>query len=180
MTTPKPRRVAIIVRGSPGSGKSTIVGHLLRHYVGSVFANLDNGWVMGEWRANGGDGRYADLRDPSDILLVELAYGEPTHEGLGATRNPREWIDILEGNERELFFFILKTRSRDSLREFGRRRRGDDPLAETVYDAYDRGCCTTEAFSKLSGFRETLIDAEHDGDAGTSASRVIERVGPIT
>ena len=81
-------KIALILRGPPGAGKSTVAKILLALCPSSVWVELDRHWGKGEKRFLK-SGRYWDLRDPRKVLIVELGWGEPLGGRFpGATRNP--------------------------------------------------------------------------------------------
>jgi hypothetical protein len=170
-------RVAIVLRGPPCGGKTTVLRFLRARLPTSASVSLDDGWSKGERRF--GADRYGDLRAKGDPLLVELGFGEP--EGLsfpGATRNPREWVDILMAEGRAVFLFLLKP----PLAELDRRiqadrsphQRGYFRGAARLYESH--GVCAPSVFGMRLGntFRETHIDTSLESPAET-ADRILRR-----
>lgn len=120
-------KLAILLRGPTGIGKTTIARALLRK-LGATLQEpivLDHGWGYGERRFNGGTGRYEDLRGhQDDVIVVELGWGEPAGEGFqGATRNPAEWFNILQQEGRDLFLIRLEADSAELVRRAEHRCR---------------------------------------------------------
>lgn len=102
------RRIAIILHGPPAIGKTTIANDLVAR-LGAILISLDGGWGEGEVRYRGGPGRYADLTQAVEpVLVVELGCGEPADLSFpGASRGASEWITVLRNTGRELFPFLL-------------------------------------------------------------------------
>jgi hypothetical protein len=133
----------------------------------SSHVSLDTFWGPGQKRF-AGHCRYWDLRDQPDVLIIELGYGEP-HGGsfLGATKNPREWVSILENDGREIFFFLLQVSQCE-----GQRRKiakGEQPYPSEVYDRFKPGgVCSSPVFSALlgNGHSEKPINTETTNVAG--------------
>ncbi len=140
------RKVAIILRGPPGAGKTTIARELTQRIsLSRGFVILDNFWYPGEKRFEGRN-RYDDLSAACDVLVIELGYGEPEPEQfLGATKNPAEWLHILESDRREVFFFLLWSPVSDSLmRKDGRMH---ESYAREAHERYDEGnVCSQSVF----------------------------------
>src|SRR5947209_9424666 len=93
-------RIAVILRGPPAIGKSSVTRLLAEKMLPGTIKqiDLDQGWGNRQnWRFPAGAGRYADLKATDDLLVLELSCGEPGAGVLGATLNPREWVSILEG-----------------------------------------------------------------------------------
>lgn len=110
-------RYALILRGPNGVGKSQTTEAVLRAWTDtSHVVLLDHGWggdPAVDWRRTSqGRERYRDLVDDAAtkaaLLVVEVGTAEPddgdTH-ATGATRDPREWIDLLA--DRKLLLFRL-------------------------------------------------------------------------
>jgi hypothetical protein len=71
---------------------------------------LDNGWdaSASAFRSKGGTGRYQDLRTIDPLLVFEIGCAEPMQMHCnGATRNPKEWLAVLQQERRELAVFQL-------------------------------------------------------------------------
>ncbi len=101
----------------------------------ALHVTLDAGWGDHpdrrlDWRkTTAGAARYRDLIDAmaaaADLLIVEVGLAEPDNgdtASLGATRNPREWIDLLDG--RRLLLVRLSTSWPTLRRSFSTAVRG--------------------------------------------------------
>ncbi len=119
------KKIAIIIRGSVGVGKSTAADGIQKALGSRVSkVTLDDGWAEGEFRYAGDSTRYSDLVSESPILLVELAYGEPAGDVFpGATKNPAEWADILRKDRREIFLFKLSADWETTRKHLARRKQ---------------------------------------------------------
>jgi hypothetical protein len=96
-----------------------------------------------------GRDRYWDLLDQPDVLLIELGFGEPRGQPFhGATKNPGEWLTILESDHRDIFLFALSVDKTECLRRV--KERGD-LSAEAAANAWDRyapgAVCSTALFT---------------------------------
>lgn len=175
------RRVAIVLRGAPGAGKSPVADALRERYTlsKSAHVSLDTFWGPGQKRF-AGRCRYWDLRDQRDVLIIELGYGEP-HDGsfLGATKNPREWVSILENDGREIFFFLLQVSQSEGVRR--KKAKGDPMYPSEVYNRCEaEGECSRTVFSALLGnghAEETINTEETNLDA--VVERITTKVGPV-
>ena len=103
------RRIAIILRGPMGVGKSTVADELCRRLNAGSKIVLDEVWLSNDFLSVGGPDRFNRLiaRD-EDSIVIELACGEPlTLSSLGATRGAIEWQQMLHSAGRSTFFFKL-------------------------------------------------------------------------
>jgi hypothetical protein len=116
------RRIAIILHGPPGTGKSTLSDEIYRR-LPARHISLDGGWMPGEIRHRGGPGRYADLATAVErVLLIELGCGEPLDMSFaGATRGAPEWICALKQSGREVFGFRLLAEPDDAAQRIEER-----------------------------------------------------------
>jgi hypothetical protein len=159
------QKVAVILRGPPGAGKTPVADELRKRGRGTTgFARLDDFWCFGEKRF-AGHCRYWDLADNADALIVELGYGEPSPEVfLGASRNPGEWLTVLEAAGREVFFFLLWIPLAEALkRKQGRMEPNDVQIAHRRYD--EGGVCSQAVFLPrfAKAFSEVLIRTDQQG-----------------
>lgn len=117
------RKIAIVLRGPTGVGKSCVMEVLAGRLNPALTANLDGGWGASERRCRGLD-RYCDLRAGAEIrtIIIELAWGEPTDVALsGATRNPEEWWNLLEHQGFAVHSFLLMAEKCELKRRVERR-----------------------------------------------------------
>jgi hypothetical protein len=175
------RKVAIVLRGPPGGGKTTIA-HALQDHFGlprHSHIMMDDGWGTDQPRFTG-IGRYADLRNQPDVLIIELGFGEPYGQAFpGATKNPAEWVRILKEEGREIFYFVLQLSLAQTIRRV--RQRSDIPIevAELAHHRYDSGAvCSNEIFSSLVGAPQQVIDTEQVNFKETIA-KILTTVGPM-
>jgi hypothetical protein len=156
--TRKPK-LAVILRGPPAIGKTTTTKLLSEKIAPGTCerVDLDAGWGVHEGkRLPPGEGRYSDLKSDADLLVVELACGEPGGGVSGATLNPREWVSILEKEGREIHAFLLWTDLETWRARLLKKAPGGDPGAEAFYDLF-----TTEgwtSFPKNAGLAELKIE----------------------
>lgn len=174
------RRLAIVLRGPPGTGKTTILNALQRHYRLPLNSHvtLDDFWFPGEKRF-ADHCRYWDLRDQPDVLLIELGYGEPLGEVFaGATKNPGEWVSILEADRREVFFFLLDIDKAECLRRVAARGNLASQYTEMAWNRYAPGAvCSSAAFSSRIGSRhsEDVINTK-DKDLAAAVKHILDRI----
>jgi hypothetical protein len=115
------------------------------------------------------------------MLILELGYGEPEDESYpGATKNPREWISILENDGRDIYCFVLQIPEAETLQRVQRRH---DLLADYAKMAHDRykpgGVCDSPNFTRLMGrglSEETIDTNQHD--LATTVARIVTKIGP--
>jgi hypothetical protein len=171
---------AIVLRGPPCAGKTTVKDVLLRRLPSRHFVSLDDGWADGESRAQDDD-PYADLRVDAQVLIIELGFGEPVAQRFaGATRNPAKWLGVLSEENRSTYLFLLKP----PLAEVLRRIAVDRSIAMHAYyrtaaHRYESGgVCSPTAFGARlgEGFTETYIDTSSES-AVQSADRILKVVG---
>jgi hypothetical protein len=172
-------RAALILRGPPCGGKTTIATRIRQRLPSSHFVSLDDGWGTDEIRFRGADA-YADLDSGADVLLVELGFGEPLGEAfLGATRDPMKWLNVLADSGRSIHLFLLKPPLDELRRRIARDR--DSSMQQYFFAAalrYERGgICAAELFADrlTAGYRETLIDTSAE-PVSAVADRVIAAV----
>ncbi|WP_020472183.1 nucleoside/nucleotide kinase family protein [Zavarzinella formosa] len=174
---------AIILRGPPGVGKST-VRDLLRSYLGrsARHIDLDAYWGKGEWRYSQPDFRYADLQLATEpVLLVELAWGEPAGLAFpGATKGANEWVDILQKAKRVIYPFLLTADWNDILKRL-LDRHGHD-MQTNVLDQLGRASFYEHQhpmfnYPAIPGFTERTIDTT--GRSGESVANEIKKVTGI-
>ncbi len=175
------RTVAIVLRGAPGAGKSPVADALRKRYPlsKSSHVSLDTFWGPGQKRFVG-HCRYWDLLDQPEVLIIELGYGEPAGGSfLGATKNPREWVSVLENDGREIFFFLLHVSQSEGAR---RKKAKRDPVYRLeVYKRYEReGECSHIVFSALlgNGHSEETIDTEKTS-LDSTVDQIVTKVGSV-
>lgn len=171
------RKIAIVLRGAPATGKSTIARALRQHYglENDCHVVLDHGWGNGEKRYS--CCRYWDLRDKRNIAIIELCWGEPPDQCLhGATMNPKEWVTILEGDERELFFFLLTMSEPETERRLA--ERGNElGFGEERYKP-GGDCCSDKFLARIGGdYAEETI--QNDDIIENAVQRIVGRIGPL-
>jgi hypothetical protein len=124
---------AIVLRGPPAIGKTCIKDCFLRKVElgDEVYLNLDHGHADQI-------GQKAGL----DVLIIELAYGEivppPIPPGLppGLTRDPKQWVDAVRSQDREIYCFLLYADwPRDEERI--RKKWRDDTKAQHIWPTAD-------------------------------------------
>ena len=174
------RRVAIVLRGPPCSGKTRVKNILLRKLQSASFVSLDDGWGVDEKRFRGVD-PYADLRVNTDVLIIELGFGEPAGEmSAGATRNPGGWLGVLADEKRTVHLFLLQP----PIAEVFRRIEHDRPPGSEAYFRHaavrykPNGVCSAEAFNERLGgaYQEMCLDTSLESESET-ARRILEAVG---
>jgi hypothetical protein len=159
---------ALILRGPPGVGKTTLIGSLIeaRRAQGETCAraHLDDGWGAGEVRRTPGapvEQRYPDLVNrPEDLLVVDLCLAEPDFaqtDEPGANRRPREWVDLLRAERDPIVLVRLRAPWWPICHHRVQQREGrigwNHPWAHAVLneDAW--------RFADTVGLNEHLIDA---------------------
>lgn len=124
---PVNERSAMIFRGTPGVGKTTVAREALRLLgrPGDSPISLDDGWVRLEFRyeGRGGPASYEDLRGRGeDVLIAELGWGEPSDTSFeGATRNPGVWRSVLEADGRAVIHVLLKADRKEEVTRLSSR-----------------------------------------------------------
>lgn len=163
--TEGPEKLAVVLRGPPCTGKSTI-GCKLATWLGApAVVVLDERWGHGELRHRlRGIGRYPDLDSNAPVLVIELGVGEPADgSSRGASRDPMEWVEILEDAGRRVWFFMLWA-SEDVLVERAkeRERKRGEPWVDKVRAicaVYRQGELSNTAFeAQLDGRKEETLD----------------------
>lgn len=169
------RSVAVVLRGPPCGGKTSIAEMVLNRFRDDAsLAILDRFWWTGEKRYLG-HCRYWDLVDERRLLIVELGYGEPRgNVFLGATRNPKEWLTILEAAGRKVLFFQLWAPWEEVRARLIKRGSRDPDASRPDHARYDDGqvCSTASFMARIGGgYTEKRIDTKE-----TSLNATFERV----
>lgn len=180
--------IALILRGPGAVGKTTVLDRIQSTWRGrgrSVrLVRLDEGWETGQFRRSDGPAtdRYQDLLGaPTDLLLVRLGWGEPDWgrgSALGASRNPKEWVDLLR--ERYRLVLIRLSASWQLLEQ--RLRRREPTLSDVHAYVYEQVDGDLIKFSSNAGLPETIIKTDGlNADQVTAAVaqqlRALESVG---
>jgi ATPase family associated with various cellular activities (AAA) len=174
----EPEKVAIVLHGPPGVGKTTIWKAIKARQQSARFLSLDDGWMPGEHRMLGGPCRYADLRQAQEhVLVVEIGSGElPDLNAPGATRAAGEWIAALRESGRRVAPFLLWSEFGDAVERLMARWRGHPQKLFLVwqqiglYSLYEHGH-PLGAFPIVSGYQEERIVT-----TGRSAEDVAEEI----
>jgi len=153
------RKIAVVLRGPPSIGKTSVTNLLAAKLLpGSMKGiDLDDGWGKDQNRRfPAGAGRYADLKTPEDLLVLELGCGEPGGGVLGATLNPREWVSILESERRQIHAFLLWTDYGTWQKRLLMKVPQGDLGAHDYYRLFERD--EWMQFPAKAGMAEELID----------------------
>lgn len=156
--------VAVILRGPPCGGKTTVAKRLLECFGDDAsLAILDRFWMPGEKRYLG-ICRYWDLFDESPVLIVELGYGEPHGDAFhGATRNPREWLTLLEASGRRPLFFLIWAPWEETRTRLLKRRITNPDAGRGDHRRYDEGevCSSSQFIARVgTAYTETRIETK--------------------
>ncbi len=177
------RKIAIVLRGPPGSGKTEVSRSLEGLFAGRcAIANLDQFWVQGEKRF-GGRCRYWDLDDPREVLIIELGYGEPWPRSFdGATKNPKEWLQVLQEAQRQVFLFLLHIPGDES--RLRTCHRMDSAAALEAAARYEAGQdCATDVFTRRAGMlgQEVVIDTSRPTGLSLAATvkLIVDKIGSV-
>jgi hypothetical protein len=177
------RKIAIVLRGPMGGGKSTVTSALQEIYSlpKNSHVELDQFWGEGQKRYVGSC-RYWDLRDQADVLIIQLGYGEPAGERFfGASRNPREWVSILEADMREVFFFLLSVPEAESVSRVGKRNGSNAAYVSQAWNRYQPGggCSSTEFIPRVgTRYSEETIDTSQTSLCNT-VMRILSKIGSV-
>ena len=177
------RKIAIVLRGPPCGGKTSVACEVARQLASPVtFISLDDGWSHGEQRFKN-DGRYSDLASDVQTLIVELGFGEPVGESFaGATRDPNAWLKILRESGRSVFLFLLQPPLEETFRRIARDRPGHSHqyfrCAALRYES--GGVCSRDAFRERIGhaYAERTIDTSEETKEAT-ARRIVEEIDHV-
>ena len=183
------RKVAIVLRGAMGTGKSDIWEKLQKHFGEdkSECVVLDIEWGLNEKRSSTKTPatRYQDLINCREFLIIELGYGEPLDKkSFGATKNPQAWIKLLEQGGREIFFFLLEAKLRVCLqRKYNKEKLSawDIGYIKKAWDRYAPGrVCSHEKFSYRIGnsYKEVEIDTNQDCNQSNEVKKILRAVDP--
>jgi energy-coupling factor transporter ATP-binding protein EcfA2 len=94
---------------------------------------------------------------PEDFLIIELTAGEPVDwSSPGATKNPREWVDILKDEGREIRAFLLCAEQTAWEQRRSMKAPQGDPGARLLYDLYSSE--PWRRFAEAAGVQEEAID----------------------
>lgn len=171
------RKHAIILRGPPAIGKSCVTRLLVAKIPRgqSKQIDLDQGWgPIEDLRYPATDRRYGDLKANVDFLILELCCGEPLDASFkGATRNPREWVSILESEGRRIHSFCLWTDAGTWKKRLLKKVPNGDPVAEQYFKRFE-----TEEwkwFAERARVQEETIDTTTINEDEV-ANRIWERI----
>ncbi|BDB97496.1 hypothetical protein [Saccharolobus caldissimus] len=154
-------KIAIVLRGPPGSGKSTVISEL-REFLLKQFSVNCEVEVLDKFDLNiekPNNRTYVNLRNTisknPQCILIELGWGD------GATSNPKDWIELLEKAGFKIFLFKL-TAPKDVIIDRVSRRynKGIGPppeMALKIYDWYENNLDFV-TFPKKVGLNEVVID----------------------
>jgi hypothetical protein len=188
-------RCAIVIRGPNGTGKSqTIAGIQAAWNPGSTHhVTLDHGWghdpnPLRDWRRETqGAARYRDLVDAdaraAQFLVIEIGTAEPfngNQAATGATRDPREWMELL--TDRSFLYFRLSvSRQTMEARLLDRKRRRGEPAIVHPDEGEHHDRIEHDSwrvrFHERARVVEHVLDTEHIDYA--EAARIILRHLPV-
>ena len=157
--------VAIILRGPPAVGKSGVAGAIQQRHPGTKLISLDQGWAQGGLRYQPGPGRYRDLCQATEpILVIELGCGAPVDLRFpGATQAADEWVSVIRSSGRALFPFLLWVNWDEAVNNILGRHVNDGPSKLCsfwnfmgLYSLYEHGHPTV-TLPQLPDFAEVRI-----------------------
>jgi len=174
--------MAVIVRGPTAAGKSTVISAIeagcAARRLSCRRVSLDDGWGAEERRSRPGPAseRYRDLSTDEDVVIVELAWGEPVGGAPGATRAPNEWVDLLR-HERQVFCIRLSGPKALLVRRRQGRSVGAYGQLEDIIHKHVEIEAGTHRFHGVAGLDELVIPIDNDRPAADIAGAALRHIG---
>jgi hypothetical protein len=169
---------AILLHGPCCVGKSA-VGEILLKTNGLRAVQLvilDKGWGPSDHRSKSGPDRYQDLRTKDSLLVFEIGCGEPCQMHCsGATRNPEEWLAVLQQEGRRLSAFRLWA-DWPAVEQRARTRNPNDLLTPKLWHELYRLNSELVTFPQRASITEHLIDTSRM-TAEEVAQEILRRKG---
>lgn len=146
------RKVAVVVRGPPGAGKTPLIRELAKRLskemtVRCLTLDHHSGVASNHRQRN-----YHNIDSLSeDCILIELG------DGGDATRNPHRWVEKLVSQDYSVYLFLLKA-PLDELRKRTTKREGwEDVLTIASWNSYKYDPNFIDFHEKL-GLSQVVID----------------------